>query len=364
MPLRQQLTPLQFAFLLFNTALGAGLLTLPRHMAQAAREDMWLSVLAGGVITMAAFWCAATLCGFFPRCTLVEYHRVLLGRWLGDALTAGFLALSLLYTALALRTFTMAVKVFLFDMTPTEVILFALLALAMYATQYGLGPLVRLQQILLPGSMLLFLVIFLLGLLAVKSCFFLPVLGHGVAPVLQGVSASWLTYSGQELVIVVAYPFLTHRRAARRWGLGALATLTVMYTFGVAVVQGILGAAEITHLIFPTISAFKEVEIPETFVERLDGYLMVIRIFLYFGSLANLLMLTSFAASRLLGLEFSRPLTALLLPVLHYTALVPPSLPALESFIRYTNLASLSWGLVITPLLTLLAYRQREVPPC
>lgn len=365
MPLRQQITPLQFAFLLFNTALGAGLLTLPRPLAQAAREDMWLSALAGGVMTIGIFWCAATLCGFFPRLTLVEYHRVLLGRWLGNALTVIFLALSLLYTALALRLFIMALKLFLFDMTPTEIIFFTLLALAVYATQYGLGPLVRLEQVLLPSGMVLFLGIFLLGLLAVKSRFFLPILGHGVVPVLQGAAASWLTYSGPELIIAAAYPFLARPRAACRWGLGALVVLMVVYVFSVAVVQGILGAAEITQLVFPTISAFKEVEIPETFVERLDGYLMVIWIFLYFSSLANLLLLSAFAASRLLRLEFSRPLTVLLLPLLYYSAQVPPSQPALNNFMNYVNLISLAWGLVIIPLLTVLAWRRRrEGPPC
>lgn len=365
MPLRQQITPLQFAFLLFNTALGAGLLILPRPLAQLAREDMWLSVLAGGVMTMVMFWCAATLCGFFPRLTLVEYHRALLGRWLGDTLTIGFLALSLLLTSLTLRTFALAVKLFLFDVTPVEVIFFTILIVAVYATQYGLGPVVRLEQVLLPSSLTLFLGIFLLGLVAVKGRNFLPFLGHGITPVLQGAAATWLTYSGPELVIALAYPFLTRQRAATPWGLYTLALLTAVYTVSTAVLQGVLGADEIDRLTFPVISAFKEVQIPDTYVERLDGYLMVIWIFLYFGSLANLLLLSAFAASRLLGLEFSRPLLVLLLPLLYYAALVPPDQPTQEIVSRWLNLAGLVWSLVITPLLTLLAWRrQRGRPPC
>lgn len=338
---------------------------MPRSVADAAKQDMWLSVILGGVLMLFSFWVTTRLSQYFPDKTCLEYHRILLGPLLGQVLNIILLSLIAAVAFIALRTFSMALKMFVLETTPPQIIVFVLLLLAVYAVQYGLDSFVRLQQFIIVPNYFFFLTLIVLGVMALDTKNYQPTLADGFSPVLKGTIPSWFAYTGPELITGLLYPFITRKEEVLKWGSACVGTLTVLYTMITLFVQGILGSAETAHMIVPTIIAYREVEIPDTFIERLDGYLMIFWIPIYFTSLSNCLYFASFGAGRLLKLEYSRPLALLFVPVIYYLTVVPPDLNTMTGISKLYNIIGMVWGLGILPLLLLIAWlREKRRSEC
>ncbi len=352
---RSTISPLQIAIMYFTTAFGAGILTLPRSVGTIAREDMWLSVILGGLAIGFSLWCAVTLCRYFPNATAIEYHSSLLGPIVGQLVNMIYLMSIILSGAAALRSFSGALKLFLFEATPPWIILYVFLGVAAYAGQYGIAPLIRMQQFILMAIAPTAIFLMSLGFLRVETKHFQPFLVGGLMPVLKGIVPSWFAYAGPELITGLAFPFITPKKKVIKAGLLTVAVLTVIYTIYTVIVQGILGVEETIVTVYPTIIAYREVNIPDTFIERIDGYGLILQIALYFLSLANLLYFSAFGCSRLMKLEYSRPVIVFLVPVFYFIAMLPQSIEQINSFNRFVNNLVIFGGLFILPLLLIIA---------
>lgn len=353
-------SPLQFMVIAINAMVGSTMIMLPRWVAETAKQDMWLAVLLASVLIAVSFRIAAALAARFPDQTAIEYHCILLGKVLGNILNIVMLALMLAGAAQLIRISRIAVKIFLLDQTPSQIIVLALLLLAVYAAQNGLGPVLRVQQFLLLFSHSVFLFLVLLGLLEIETEHYTPLLAEGVLPVLQGSLTCWTAYSGPELMIGLLYPFLLRRDSVVRFGLAGIGAATVLFVLIAVITLGILGPEETAHLLIPTIMAYRAIEIPDTFIERIDGYMIIVWIAVSFTALVNWLYFTGFAAARLLRLENARPVMVLLVPVLAYLVTVPPDFYSFVIFGKFVNYAGLAWGLGVLPLLLALAWRRKR----
>ncbi|XEQ93873.1 Spore germination protein YndE [Sporomusa carbonis] len=351
---------LQLMIVIINIMVGASLLMLPRTVAETAKQDMWLSVLLASALMGTSFRIAAALAAYFPAYTSIEYHCILLGRTFGNILNCIMLALMLAITAQFVRVFRMAVKIFLLDLTPSQVIVLALLLLALYATQHGLAPVIRVQQFLFLFSYSIFIFLILLGLLAIEAEHYTPVLANGVKPVLQGTAACWMAYSGPEFIIGLVYPYVARRESVIRFGLAGIGAVAVLYVFITGITLGILGPEEIADFLIPTVMAYRSVEIPDTFIERIDGYLVIVWIAICFTALVNWLYFTGFGIARMMKLENSRSVIVLLLPVICYLENLPPDIQAVMASASWLNYIGLAWGLGVLPLLWGIAWWRRR----
>ena len=235
-----------------------------------------------------------------------------------------------------------------------------MILLLLYGAQHGLPPLIRLQQFLFLPTYCLFIPLILLGFTAVNTSYYLPFMAEGVIPVLKGLEPSWYAYTGPEIIIAMLYPFVTRQEAVFKWGVACAAALTVINTLIVVVTQGILGPHEAANLLVPTIIAYREVEIPDTFIERLDGYFMLLWIPLIFTSMLNWVYLAGFGAARLLKLESSRPVIILMGPLVYYLILAQATFPVVSLVSKWENRAIMAWSLVIVPLLLGIAWLREK----
>lgn len=360
-----RITPFQFFFLAVNLSFGASLLTMPRRVAETAHEDMWMPVLLGSGLLLAAFWVAVRLAAFFPDRTILEYSRILLGNAAGLAVNVYLVILLLTMTAVMTRIFDTAVRVHLLDMTPPLVVNSLILLPAVYAVQYGFMPVVRTVHFLFLPGFGLFIVLILLGVLSVDTGNYLPVLANGIGPVMKAVIPTWFNYTGPEVAVGLLYPFLTRPKAVWRFGVAAIIFLAALYTLVTVIIQGVLGADEAARMLIPTVMAYRSVEIPDTFVERLDGYLLVFWTALCFGAEIIWVYFIAFVIGRLAKIEYHRPLAALVVPWLIYLVHLPPDSQTADLIGRWTNLMSMAWSFGVLPLLLLLAWlRERGRTPC
>ena len=111
------ISPVQIFILSFNAAFGVAMATLPKALGAVSKEDMWLPVILGGVVLMFAVWTAAKLSSYFPRHTCLEYNRILLGPVLGQLVNILLLVVIFIVPVVSIRSFGLAVKIFLFELT-------------------------------------------------------------------------------------------------------------------------------------------------------------------------------------------------------------------------------------------------------
>lgn len=347
---------LQFLVITINAMVGSSLIILPRTIAETAKQDMWLAVLVAGGLFALSFRLAAVLAARFPKQSAIEYHCILLGRFTGNLLNIAMIALMLAMIAEITRIFRVATKIFLLDTTPSLVIVLAILLLSVYAAQNGLGVVIRVQQFMLLFSYSTFLLLILLGLLEIDTQHFTPILADGIKPVLLSTIDCWTTYSGPELIIGLIYPYITQRENVIRYGLAGIGTVIILFVLISGITLGILGANETANFLIPTIMAYRSIEIPDTFIERIDGYLMIFWIAICFSCLVNWLYFTGFAIARMIKLESSRPVMVLLIPLITYLVSVPPDFYAVIISIKWINYAGLAWALGIVPVLLGIAW--------
>ncbi|MBP2653685.1 MAG: spore germination protein [Firmicutes bacterium] len=347
---------LQFFIICFISAFGVSMTTLPGAVADAAKEDMWLTVVVGGVIFLFTFWTATKLASYFPQNTCIEYHRIILGPVLGEVVNVFLVVLLATVPIVSIRSFVVALKIYLLDLTPNFAVIVVLMVFFIYATQYGLFPIIRMQQIIFMSFHMLFLMIVLLGLLSIKTINYLPFLAQGFIPVLKGAIPSWYAYVGPEFAVGFFYPFISMKNQVLKWGLACIAVLTGVYTLITLIVQGILGSADTAHNLVPTIIAYRSVEIPDTFIERLDGYFFIFWIPVFTACMLIWVYFVSSGIKQILKLEYNRPIVVLVAPFLVYFVIVVPNFQTAQQISQWVNYAFLAWGLGILPILLTLAW--------
>jgi spore germination protein len=133
-----------------------------------------------------------------------------------------------------------------------------------------------------------------------------------------------------------------------------------VYTLITVIVQGILGPKETAHLLSPTILAYRSVEIPDTFIERVDGYFHIFWIPVFVVCMLDWYHFAAFGIKRMLKLEDSRPVVALLLPIIQYFIDVPPDFQTAGKIAKMANFAFGIWGLGVLPLLLLIAWLKEK----
>ncbi|MBP2646032.1 MAG: spore germination protein [Firmicutes bacterium] len=346
----------QLLTLCFIAAFGDSMATLPRSVGEIAKEDMWLSVIFGGVLFLFTVWTAITLASYYPNSTCIEYHQILLGPLLGQILNAVMIVLLLLVPILSIRSFVVALKIYLLDVTPTFVIVLSLLTFITYSAQYGLLPVIRVLQFTFMSIHSFFFIVVLLGLFSIKASHFQPFLAQGIMPVLKGAIPSWYSYTGPEFVVCLLYPFFIQKNKVLTYGFVSVLVLTAVYTLITGIVQGILGVAETTRMLVPTIIAYRGVEIPDTFIERLDGYFFSMWIPVLMVCMLLWVYLAVFGIKQMARLEYSRPVVILVCSLILYFVVAIPNLQTASTISEWANYALLAWGMGVLPLLLALAW--------
>ena len=353
-------SPLQFFVLAITITFGTSSMTLGHSVAKLAKEDMWISVLLGSVLVIISFWTAVKLAKCFPEHTAIEYHCILLGRVLGNILNVIMLSNMIMITSVFIRTFEILIKVYFLRETPPYIIVAFFLLVVLYAGQYGMAPVVRMQQFCIIPAYSMLIVLLFVAIAAIDVTNYRPILAEGPLPVLKGVIPTWFSYGGIEILTGFIYPFLTRKKDTFKYGICSICMITILYMLITGITQGILGWKEMTHTTLPSILAYRSVEIPDTFVERIDGYFLIIFIITAFAAMVNWVYFISLGIGQMLKLENNRPVVIVLGPILLYCVLLPPGIIGYQTVGSWINLTSMTWGLGVLPILLVVAWLKKN----
>ena len=265
--------------------------TLPVLTSAGALQDAWISglfVFAGSAVMVLL---VAGLGIRFPRLTVVEISKKLLGT-VGGALVTLLILWSFLHLAsIEMRLYVeMIINNFL-DETPIVFLVSVIILAALAAAYAGIEVIARLAD-------LLFMFFLVMVVLSIASMFveadfinLQPVMARGVSPVLEG-SITPIGLSSLILVLGILIPTANQPRRVMGTALWATAAASATVVVTAFMVVSVLGPNEGSRAVFPLIKAIRAVELSQ-FLQRIEiltvfawgfGLLIAVSVFIYCGA--------------------------------------------------------------------------------
>ncbi|MFD1017609.1 GerAB/ArcD/ProY family transporter [Thalassobacillus hwangdonensis] len=273
----------QFFFLILQTQLGVGILSLPYDLYGTAKQDGWISLLLSGVIILLILFLFWRLARKFPDHHFFQYMEILLGKWLSKFFILlycfYFIAVGVLITLL----FTRTINLWVLSKTPMLVVALLLALSGLYMANSSLQVIAR-MYVMLSFLIVVLIVPLLLVIQDLKLIYILPIGISGISPILKGMNEGIISFLGF-IISLIVFPVVNGTDKQKLWTM-LLAQLSVMglYLFTILTSYTFFSSEEIGLVPNPLLYMLKTFEFQ--IVARLD---------IFFVSLWIIFVFTTFA---------------------------------------------------------------------
>ncbi|MFC0523326.1 GerAB/ArcD/ProY family transporter [Pontibacillus salicampi] len=263
----------QLFFVIVQTQIGVGVLSLPYDLHMEAKQDGWISLLIAGIIIqilIILFW---LLSSRFPTSNYFEIIQRVLGKFLGKGLVFIYCIYFLGVILLILLLYAKIINAWLLPRTPLWITSLLMLSVSVYLAKDQLRIIARVYTFvsLLLGLLIAFL---LFAIQDSQLMYIFPVGDASLQELGGGVIKASISLLGY-FIILVAYPY-TEGTAPQRLKTISYANLFVVlfYAFTVIVSYTYFGTKEIEYITEPVLYLLKAFEM--SFITRIDMFFLSI----------------------------------------------------------------------------------------
>lgn len=302
---------------------------------QIAKQDAWIVMLVGGVISIALTLFIVHLGKRHPNQTLVPLSQALLGSWLGRIIVVPFLIAWYIRLAVLLRTFSDFLHLMILDQTPVWVIMIPLVCLITYLTySAGITGIGRYCEIVGPIIIFVLIVIFILSATNAEWHHLLPIYADsGWTNILKGaiVPASFFV---DPFILLVIIPFMQRSKKALSKPLLGVGISVFMVLTATLMVLLVLGPNLSAKLRYPFVTFAKTIDILN-FIQNVDIFIDFIWIFGLCGQLSIYLFITSYEMAQWLHVKDWRKMVWFGVPAIFILAILIPNETTITVFYKY-----------------------------
>jgi len=278
----------EMMFAISSMVIGAGVLTLPRLVADATESsDGWVSILIAGALAILLAWVGAKLASRFPKMNFFTYTGLIATKPVAMILTWIVFGYFLVFSAYITRGISLIAKQYLFDETPVEVIALTFMLIIIYAVAGSRVSLLRLNLLFFPIvlAFIILLLYFSAGLIELDNL--KPIFVTNWSGIMKGARETIFSLLGFEIAMFYIFYMNRPQKAPKAVVIGMLLPV-VLYVFVYLIVISVFSVEATIQVMFPTIELAKEIELPGEFFERLESLFFVIWIMTIFntGSMA------------------------------------------------------------------------------
>ncbi len=279
----------QLFFIIFQTQVGVGVLSLPTSLYSGAGADGWITLILTGAIIQGVIYILYLLSNRFPSSTLYEFAPKIVGKYIAFVLSLLYIAFAISTAVIVLELFETTVKTWVLFRTPMLAILLLLTLTGTYLAVGKLKVMGRFYQIV----SILIVPLVIMAAYTLKDAdlrYILPIGENGFGTILKATQKGIVSMLGFEVILFV-YPYVQDKgKAALKSASLANLAVTSLYAF----------------LTFTTYVFFspKQLEmIPEPIVYMLKGvsFIIVDRVDLLFLSIWIISVMTSYASYLYIG---------------------------------------------------------------
>lgn len=339
----------QLVVLLMATGIGSQIILAPHNLISTVGNNSWICVLAGGALFFFAGYMMLRLAALYPDKNLTEYFPVIWGKPLGFLFIIWFVLVFFMQVAVVTRGFSRVIAHSMFSRTPEEAIAFLFIALVVYGAMQSWGVLVRVQQFLLFVALPLASIIWFSSVLNFQYENVLPILAD-TKGLVKGTYLTWDFYSGYELILLI-YPLIYRQGLSyiKAFGL-SFALMTAFFTAIIIITIGVLTANTASNIFYPTLAVIKGVEIPGTFVERLELYLILLWIPTVFDTHMVFLAVAAFTLADYFRIGTHRLWIMILLPPLWLVFIFIDSIDTYNKISSFVTALGVGFSFGVIPL--------------
>jgi spore germination protein (amino acid permease) len=347
------LTTLQIFFLIIQTQVGFGILSLPNTLQSTSNGDGWISVIVAGVLVQIFLVLIWLLLKRFPRLTYTEITLSILGKYLGSFINSIIFIYFITIASFVLLQFTSITKEHLLINTPYWVIGLLMILTCTYLAVSDIRIIARFFVLTSVLFLFLFGISFFSFLLPMDLHHVLPIGSSGIREIMNGSLDSLLTILGFEAILFL-YPLASKKGAA----------FLKVITWANVFVTGLTAYFVILCIMIFSGPALKQIHYPVIYFLRPLHFQMVDRLDLLFVSiwivpLAASIIIYLYLASKSLTFIKAKPSKLIVLnSAVVFTLFAiakkdPVSLERYSTFVEY-----LSYGVVFAfpCMLLLLTY--------
>jgi spore germination protein len=276
----------------------------------------------------------------YPGMTIAEYGVRLVGKYLGNLYNILLSLYYLVLSAWVLRSFADAVKLFLLDSTPLEIIMIAMILTSSYLVLHGLESLCRMSEVFFPIFILPFFAIWLLAVGEMDYGEIYPVLSKGFMPVLQGTSIAYGAFAGFGVLIFIL-PHLRHREKGLTYSLTAVIIISAIFLLVFIGSLASFGKVELTYRLYPSLDISRTIQIPGGFIERFEAIVLTLWLLSVFLTVTSLYYFSLLNLAITFQLKEPRCLTYFYPPVILFFALLPDNFSSvieMDIILKYFSL--------------------------
>ncbi|WP_347548538.1 GerAB/ArcD/ProY family transporter [Pseudalkalibacillus hwajinpoensis] len=254
-----EITQQQLFFLIIQTQIGIGVLSLAFNVFTAAKQDAWIAMLIAGLMVQFSIMIIWLLCQRFPSSMLYSMVPQISGKWIGNLLNCGYLVYFTMTAALVLTLHSQIISNWVLPETPSWIISLLMTGTGIYICMGNLKVLGRFFSFVSLFLVVLFLLM-TYGLKDANFLYLLPVGEAGMVDLLKGAKEAVISQLGFEMLLVV-FPFVIGK-SSKTLKTASWANLVVVlfYTYTIFVTLSYFSPEELKFVPQPVIYMLKAFE--------------------------------------------------------------------------------------------------------
>ncbi|WP_164908498.1 GerAB/ArcD/ProY family transporter [Halobacillus litoralis] len=200
----QKLSRRQFFFIIIQTQIGVGVLSIPYELHKVAKQDGWISLLIAGLLLQLVLFVLWALARNYPELTLFQINEKLFSKWLGKFISFVYIIYFLGVGTLIILLFGRMISLWVLPNTPLWVLALLMIAACIYLVDGGLLIMGRVYTMF---SFLLVVLILLVtySMKEMNIIYLFPILETGWGKIFTGVNKAILSFFGF-IVSLVIFP--------------------------------------------------------------------------------------------------------------------------------------------------------------
>jgi spore germination protein len=351
--MKDKLKGISIVSIIINSMIGIKLVTIPRDVSKYAKNDTWISMILVYFIILATAYAFYWIGLQYPGLNFSQINEVVLGKVVGKIIMLAIALYTISSIGLSLRLFAESVRIFLLDTTPINLVMIIMILTVVLCLRSGIKTTSILFDMLLPVVLFFIIFLLILPISATDTKNLLPVLHHGIMPVLRGsmelidpvISCGIIGY-------VLPYIEPTKKKRMIKYIFIAITIIAFIYFAILLLVLMVFGVNEIEYLMFPSITMYKSISMQTQIFERAEAIFMTVWIPITFTTLCAYYLVAVLNTKALFNTKKDNIIFYILIVVTIFIANMPKDMPELFKYFKYNGILTQILNLIYMPIFT------------
>lgn len=318
-----KVTGLQVYWMIAIMDLGMALIMTLSPSLQAAKQDVWISIMVSGCIVLTVTLLVTNVANLYPGQTLIQSCQAILGKFVGSIVIVIFMVQWYTIIPIVLRQFNDLVEILLLPSTPKLAIMLIMMALVVYVTYSGgIEGIARCSEVLGPLIIIMVILVLVASAKNIDMKNLLPIYADSGAMAIFKGSLAPASYLGHAVEYLMLAAFLYNPRKGAPYAYWAVITATFFMFVSVIITVTSIGVNLSPKMWYPFFEMTRKITL-WGFLENFDPFTIVIWISSVFIKLSIYLFITAYGTAQFLRIKNWRILIWFIAPVMIVFALFP-----------------------------------------